>query len=215
MKFRVVCVAFLVSISMFARADLLDEFEYALIAGNYIKARVILSEMTDAASAPHVPGYQELLRVFESCEAFIALADEHMIMPSSTPIEKLEAAYDAIGFRESHFAVSDAILDLLNERLQRARQMMEFAHHALSPDSVNTVAIESEAQAAQEQELRAACGLDYQQLKLGMTIDRARMCVGTPYFVSVSNRRGELISIYQIGQRYVHVMGELIIGWVK
>jgi hypothetical protein len=201
------------SISMIARADVLDEFESALIAGEYVRAHVILGELKDSPSAPHVAGYQELLRVFESCEAFIALADRHMIMPSSVPIQQMESAYDAIGFRESNFAVSDAVLNLLNERIQRAAHLMEFAHQA--PENMNRAAAEREEQAAREQQLRTECGLDYHQLKLGMTIDRARTCVGTPYLMNVWNRRGALMSTYQIGDRTVQVMGDQIIGWAK
>lgn len=212
MKFKAVCVLVLASVAMLARSDVLDDFERSLIAGDYSKAKGYVDKLSTSESPQHVRGYRELVRTFESCEAFISLADQYMIQPSSTPVKKLETAYAAIGFKESDFAVSNAVLDLLNERVQRAQQMMEFVHRA--PSSENLVASAKEAQ-EQEQAVKTTCGMDYRNLKLGMTLDRVRACVGTPYLMSVSYRRGMLTQVYKVDQRYVQVMGYQVIGWVK
>jgi hypothetical protein len=209
---RALGTAVLLMISVVAHTAVLDEFERALIASDYEKARSHLSKLSKEVPVAQARGYTELLRVFESCEAFISLADQHMIQPSSVPVKKLETAYDAIGFKESDFAVSTAIVDLLNERLQRAGQMMEFANRASNAPNTN---VDAQAKAKQDQALRAACGMDYGQLKLGMTLDRVRLCVGTPYLVNVLYRRGMFMQTYKVGDRYVDTMGYQVIGWVR
>lgn len=71
------------------------------------------------------------------------------------------------------------------------------------------------ASAAREQIVKGRCGADYKNPKIGMTIARAQDCVAKFRLTSELNRADGVISTYEAGNMYLHVMDGYIVSWGK
>ncbi|WP_294376032.1 hypothetical protein [Pseudacidovorax sp.] len=60
---------------------------------------------------------------------------------------------------------------------------------------------------------RARCGSDYQSPKIGMSVDRVKECVTPVKMTSQINRADGIVSTYQGGGAYFHVMEGRVIAW--
>lgn len=61
---------------------------------------------------------------------------------------------------------------------------------------------------------RAECGVDFQTPRLGMTLARARQCVGTLRLRSEAASFGDVTSIYSVGPYYLTTVNGRIVSWV-
>jgi preprotein translocase subunit SecD len=62
---------------------------------------------------------------------------------------------------------------------------------------------------------RKACGDDYSNPRIGMTIQRAQQCVADFKLKGQINRADGVVSTYMAGHAYAHVMNGKIISWGK
>jgi len=59
------------------------------------------------------------------------------------------------------------------------------------------------------------CGSDYGKPTVGMTLDRAKRCVGEFEMYSQVNRVDGVVSMYRAGQMHISVMGGRIVHWAS
>lgn len=64
-----------------------------------------------------------------------------------------------------------------------------------------------------EELLKSTCGTDYQNPKIGMSIDRALQCVGRYRLTAQINRADGVVTTYTGKAGYLHVMGGRIVSW--
>ena len=69
--------------------------------------------------------------------------------------------------------------------------------------------------AKQEAELKRKCGKDYLSPRIGMKLARAKLCIGDLALESQINRKDGIISTYNNGNMYIHVMDDRIVSWHK
>lgn len=69
------------------------------------------------------------------------------------------------------------------------------------------------AAARKEANTRAVCGSDYRNPRIGMRIDRAQQCVTAMRVTGQINRADGVVTTYQGGGAYFHVMDGLIVAW--
>lgn len=72
---------------------------------------------------------------------------------------------------------------------------------------------EQQQEATEQAALKKKCGGDYHKPRVGMTLTRARQCVGELYLVSQMNRKDGVISTYRGSGGYIYVMGGKIVMW--
>jgi membrane protein involved in colicin uptake len=113
------------------------------------------------------------------------------------------------------------------QAIERARQDEErAAHKRKEAERIATFhreqderdreyAAEIKAAEASEAKKKAACGTDYRNLQIGMQITRAQQCVASFKMTSQINRADGVISTYQSGRLYAHVMDGKIVSWGK
>jgi hypothetical protein len=67
--------------------------------------------------------------------------------------------------------------------------------------------------AAQIKARKVACGDDYGTPRIGMSLERAQQCVGKFTLVSQLNKADGIVSTYEAGSMYLHVMDKKIVAW--
>jgi len=60
---------------------------------------------------------------------------------------------------------------------------------------------------------KASCGADYRNIRVGMAITRAQECVANFKLTGQINRADGVVSTYQAGRMYAHVMAGKIVAW--
>lgn len=68
---------------------------------------------------------------------------------------------------------------------------------------------------ARMKQLRAECGADFQAPRVGMTLARARRCVGDLVLFGQVNRSNGVASVYRAGPLYLTVLGGNIVAWAN
>lgn len=94
---------------------------------------------------------------------------------------------------------------------ERARQEAEFQKQQAQRDAEERA--EARRDAAATAARKAACGSDYANPRIGMTLERAQQCVGNYKLVGQLNRADGVVSTYLGPKRYLHVMGGQIVAW--
>lgn len=64
-------------------------------------------------------------------------------------------------------------------------------------------------------EKKAKCGEDYKRPRIGMSIDRVKECVTSVKMTGQLNRADGVITTYEGGNAYFHVMASRIVSWGK
>jgi len=63
--------------------------------------------------------------------------------------------------------------------------------------------------------IKAKCGDDYKSPKIGMSIDRVRACVTPVKMTAQLSRTDGVVTTYEGGGAYFHVMDGRVLGWGK
>jgi hypothetical protein len=71
----------------------------------------------------------------------------------------------------------------------------------------------AKAAAAKETQRKQACGDDYRNIRVGMPIERAKACVANLRLTGQINRTDGVVSTYQAGRLYAHVINGKIVSW--
>lgn len=64
-------------------------------------------------------------------------------------------------------------------------------------------------------ERKTACGDDYKNLQIGMTVNQMQQCVAPFKLVGQLNRADGVVSTYRSGSVYAHVMSGRVVSWSK
>ncbi|MFP5473081.1 MAG: hypothetical protein ACLGJD_05525 [Gammaproteobacteria bacterium] len=67
--------------------------------------------------------------------------------------------------------------------------------------------------AASKSAMQSKCGDDYKAPRIGMNIDRVRECVTSVRLTSQINRADGIVSTYEGGGAYFHVMDGRVVAW--
>lgn len=94
--------------------------------------------------------------------------------------------------------------DLEQARLERERAEKQAQ---LAEDRQRAAASRKEAAA------RAVCGGDFRSPRVGMSVDRVQQCVSSLQMTGQINRVDGVITTYQGGGNYFHVMGGHVVAW--
>ena len=62
---------------------------------------------------------------------------------------------------------------------------------------------------------KAECGGDFQSPRIGMSLERAKHCVGDLKLKAQVNRSDGVLSTFVVGNLYVHVMNGKIVSWAR
>lgn len=76
-------------------------------------------------------------------------------------------------------------------------------------------ALQAKAAAGRQATLKSECGKDYKAITIGMPIQRAQRCVANLKLIGQINRADGVVSTYQAGRIYAHVMDGKIVSWGK
>lgn len=127
------------------------------------------------------------------------------------------AAADAA--RQADQAAADAARQADFERLAAERRAADSA--AVAQTNAIARAADQAQQRAERQyearmkQLQAECGADFQTPRVGMTLARARQCVGTLRLVSQVNRVDGVASVYRVGPLLLTVLQDRIVAWAR
>lgn len=112
-------------------------------------------------------------------------------------------------------ANDEACRNAAHVRAERRRQRNEAIKQS-QLDAIDRATAEREHKAAsREAALKASCGTDYKAPRIGMSIDRAQQCVTVMRVTGQLNRADGVITTYQGGGAYFHVMDGRIVAWGK
>lgn len=67
---------------------------------------------------------------------------------------------------------------------------------------------------ATEEAKKKACGKDYRKVRVGMTLSRVEQCFAKFRLMSQINRADGVMSIYEYGGGYVHVIDGRVVAWI-
>lgn len=109
---------------------------------------------------------------------------------------------DAKREREAKHATYLAEQEKLNEMGRKARQ-----------EQIDWERSTAKAAANQEAVLKQECGKDYKAISIGMPIERAQRCVANLKLTGQINRADAVVSTYESGRLYAHVIRGKIVSW--
>lgn len=97
------------------------------------------------------------------------------------------------------------------ENQARKQAALDAAHAAeMKRESAERATVERAASA-----LKARCGDDYRTPRIGMTIERARECLGPMKMVGQLNRSEGVATQYRVGSVWLNVLQGHVIAWGK
>lgn len=115
--------------------------------------------------------------------------------------------------REAEKAKQDAILEEQRRiRIEETKREHDAFIKSMQEGYERDRELERKALKA-ENEKKAKCGLDYKQPRIGMTLIRAQECVGKFRLSAQINRADGIVSTYEAGNMYLHVMSGNIVSW--
>lgn len=156
------------------------------------------------------------MNVIRTIFASLALAATAAAFAGTEATARAEAAEAAL---QAELATAEAARKADAQRRTAERRAADDAART------ETAAIERAADQAQQRaesqhqarlkRLQTECGAEFQQPRVGMTLDRARQCVGDLALVSQLNRADGVASVYRAGPLFVTVLQGRVVAWAN
>ena len=162
---------------------------------------------------------KSLVALTENMKEF-AVSDETINLLNAK-LSETDSEMDSARKLKSEIELAKAEAQKAEDQKQEREEQERIAAHAAEQERINKemeaerVASEK-AQAAFSAKLAARkkeCGADFETPRIGMTLERAKHCVGSLKLKGQINRPDGVVSTYWAGNIYVHVMSGKIVSW--
>lgn len=123
--------------------------------------------------------------------------------------EERRKAEQAIQDQRKQTAAAD------REKQQQEQAAQEKSRQKQSDEDDRRQAIADRQAAAKAASVKTKCGDDYKSPKIGMRLERVQECVVAVKLRSQLNRADGVVSTYEGGNAYFHIMDGRIVSWGK